>query len=119
MNARVIAGEAPIALCVLQERYFPCSVQWYFERSKLVSVEKVRNKVNVRTLLSVEETTAERVASAMLTLMVPIGVAGPLRQSPGGWSTPALSPQRFPGRLDVHPTLLPVATVFMPSSQEK
>ena len=62
--ASASTGGTVHALPDVQERYLPCNVYWYFEKCKLVSVEKAGNDVHVRELLSVEETTAERVARA-------------------------------------------------------
>ena len=50
----------------MQEQYLPCSVRWFFERSRLVSVEGSEREVAPRVLLSRAETTPERVASAPL-----------------------------------------------------
>ena len=48
----------------LQERYMPCTVRWFFERSQLISRETVNKQPHDRVLLTREETTPERVASA-------------------------------------------------------
>lgn len=63
--------QALTAQRAVQERYLPCSVQWFFERSELVSWEQLHTGLNVRRLLSASEVSAERVASAPPPLLAP------------------------------------------------
>jgi hypothetical protein len=62
----------------VQEEFFPCSVQWFFERAELVSWELMNKVVNIRKLLGTSEMTAERVASVHLFPALSLLVQRPL-----------------------------------------